>query len=273
MAITPLPTPPSRDDAANFSDRADAFLGALPTFVTETNALAADIDDSADAAAASANSALNAPGTNATSTASVTIGMGSKTFPIQTGKAFAKGQTMVAAYNGAPNTQMQGVIIAHDPVAGSVTINVDATSGTGTYADWTLSLTAGVPRAVAADVRALTDPTKVITPKALGDAMGWTTFTDAATITINLANGMKQYGVLGGARTFGAPTGMVDGQPLHIEFDCNGYMPAWASGTGGFDWGLSGAPLPITTAGKIHYVYAEYVAHRSKWVANYRPPA
>jgi hypothetical protein len=130
-----------------------------------------------------------------------------------------------------------------------------------------------VPRAVAADVRGFTDGNKLITPKGLGDAMGWTTFTDAATITINLANGMKQYGVLGGARTFGAPTGMVDGQPLTIEFDCNGYMPAWATGAGGFDWGLSGAPLPITTAGKIHYVYAEYVAHRNRWVANYRPPA
>lgn len=41
MAITPLPTPPSRSDPANFADRGDAFLGALPTFATEANALAA----------------------------------------------------------------------------------------------------------------------------------------------------------------------------------------------------------------------------------------
>lgn len=40
MAITPLPTPPSRSDPANFADRGDAFLSALPTFVTEANALA-----------------------------------------------------------------------------------------------------------------------------------------------------------------------------------------------------------------------------------------
>jgi hypothetical protein len=40
MAITALPTPPSRSDPANFADRGDAFLGALPTFVTEANALA-----------------------------------------------------------------------------------------------------------------------------------------------------------------------------------------------------------------------------------------
>lgn len=40
MAITPLPTPPSRSDPANFADRGDDFLGALPTFATEANALA-----------------------------------------------------------------------------------------------------------------------------------------------------------------------------------------------------------------------------------------
>jgi|GEM_PF-2696971 len=38
MALTPLPTPPSRDDPANFSARADAFLAALPGLVDEFNA-------------------------------------------------------------------------------------------------------------------------------------------------------------------------------------------------------------------------------------------
>ena len=38
--ITPLPDPPQRTDPANFATKADAFLGALPTFATEANALA-----------------------------------------------------------------------------------------------------------------------------------------------------------------------------------------------------------------------------------------
>ena len=38
--IATLPSPPSRQDPANFADEADAFLGALPDFGTETNALA-----------------------------------------------------------------------------------------------------------------------------------------------------------------------------------------------------------------------------------------
>lgn len=43
--ITALPTPPTRQDPINFADRADAFLGALPTFATETNAVASEIND------------------------------------------------------------------------------------------------------------------------------------------------------------------------------------------------------------------------------------
>lgn len=41
--ITPLPDPPSRADPANFAARGDAFLGALPDFVTETNAVATEV--------------------------------------------------------------------------------------------------------------------------------------------------------------------------------------------------------------------------------------
>ena len=68
MPITALPTPPSRTDAANFSARADAFLGALPTFGTEANALAVEVNGYATNAAASAATAVNAPGTSATRT-------------------------------------------------------------------------------------------------------------------------------------------------------------------------------------------------------------
>ena len=73
MPITALPTPPSRTDAANFNVRAESFLGALPTFVTEANALATETNGYAASAAASAATAINAPGTNATSTTSLVI--------------------------------------------------------------------------------------------------------------------------------------------------------------------------------------------------------
>jgi hypothetical protein len=72
MAITPLPTPPTRTDRANFRSRADAFLAALPDFGTEANALATEVegykDDAetaqiaAEAAGASAVAAANFEG-------------------------------------------------------------------------------------------------------------------------------------------------------------------------------------------------------------------
>ena len=52
MAITPLPTPPRRNNPATFADDGDAFLGALPAFVTETNTLAEQVSDDALAASA-----------------------------------------------------------------------------------------------------------------------------------------------------------------------------------------------------------------------------
>lgn len=52
VGITPLPTPPSTSDPANFNTRADAFLGALPAFVTEANAYAVWLAAAAQPAAA-----------------------------------------------------------------------------------------------------------------------------------------------------------------------------------------------------------------------------
>jgi len=57
MAITDLPTPPSRLDPTTFAARGDAFLAALPTFATEANELQADVNAKQVSAAANANAA------------------------------------------------------------------------------------------------------------------------------------------------------------------------------------------------------------------------
>jgi hypothetical protein len=60
MTISPLPPSPDRTDPATFSDKADAFVGALPQFVTQANALAIDVNNNATAAAISATDAEQA---------------------------------------------------------------------------------------------------------------------------------------------------------------------------------------------------------------------
>lgn len=113
------------------------FVPALAQVV----AVAQNTVTKATEAAASAVSAVNAPGTNATSTSSVAIGTGSKSFTIQTGKAFVVGQFVVAADTSAPSTNyMVGQITAHNSGTGALTINATMTAGSGTLTAWTISL-------------------------------------------------------------------------------------------------------------------------------------
>lgn len=60
--VTPLPTPPSRQDPINFSERADNFLGALPTFGTELNLVAGEVNTNALNAETSASTATTQAG-------------------------------------------------------------------------------------------------------------------------------------------------------------------------------------------------------------------
>jgi len=74
VAITALPTPPSRQDPTNFAIRADAFLGALPIFGTEANQLADAITANSVQAvnsALAANTSATAASNSATLAASL----------------------------------------------------------------------------------------------------------------------------------------------------------------------------------------------------------
>ena len=66
MAITLLPTPPTRQDPANFNTRADEFLGALPTFGAEANSLATDVNSKQVTASNAATTATDAANTATT---------------------------------------------------------------------------------------------------------------------------------------------------------------------------------------------------------------
>ncbi|OYY14211.1 MAG: hypothetical protein B7Y62_11490 [Sphingomonadales bacterium 35-56-22] len=142
MPITALPTPPTRADATNFNTRADAFLSALPNFATQANALASEVNGYANNAAASAASATNAPGTSATSTTSLAIGTGSKSLTVQTAKAFVIGQWVTVTSTAGPSNWMHGQITGYTSGTGALVVNVSAVGGSGTYAAWTIGLSA-----------------------------------------------------------------------------------------------------------------------------------
>lgn len=123
MAITPLPTPPLRSDPLNFAARGDDFLGALPKFQVEANALAA---------------AMNLNSTTDSSTSSVTIGTGNKTFVVSSGKSFQPGMYLVLADVAAPSTNsMFGQITSYSGT--SLVMSIISVRGSGTKSSWVIS--------------------------------------------------------------------------------------------------------------------------------------
>jgi hypothetical protein len=114
------------NDASGYATTASTQAGIATTQATN--------------AAVSATSALNAPGTSATSTNSLVVGTGSKSFTIaQTGKLFSIGQTVSISDSTGLNG-MSGQITAFTSGTGAITVNVTDFIGSGTIASWTVSL-------------------------------------------------------------------------------------------------------------------------------------
>jgi len=100
----------------------------------------------AAAAASAAAAALSASGTtyNGTSTTSLTIGAGTRSFTTQTGLQFSAPQWVIIASTVNNANYMTGNVSSYNSTTGAMTVNVVSTGGSGTYASWQLAL-AGVP--------------------------------------------------------------------------------------------------------------------------------
>lgn len=210
MPITALPAPPTRSDATNFNARADAFLSALPTFATEANSLASEVNGYASNAAASAATATNAPGTSATSTTSLAIGTGTKALTVQTGKAFVVGQWVTVTSTATPANWMHGQITAYTSGTGALTVNVTAVGGSGTYAAWTIGLSAPSQSSAA-----------LLSTSSYADP-AWLTLLSASKLT-------------GTVTIAGGGTGAATGADARTNLDVPSRSGVGASGT----WGIS----------------------------------
>ncbi|WP_225784262.1 hypothetical protein [Xenophilus sp. Marseille-Q4582] len=80
-----------------------------------------------------------------TSTTSLTIGTGPQSLNVGPDKQFAVGQVVRIADNADPvNNWMQGAVTGYDRDTGALDVEVTDTGGSGTHADWTVSLSGGV---------------------------------------------------------------------------------------------------------------------------------
>ncbi len=229
--------------------------------VSDVVTVSGQAQTSASAAAASAATALSAPGTSATSASSLTIGTGSKSLTIQTGKSLVVGMTVKVAITASPTNWMSGDITAYDANTGALTVDINYISGSGTASAWTVSLSAPVAVSGSGDIvtttetqtltnktltaPALTDP--AITGAIIEDVF---TITDGAAFEIDPGNGTIQLVTLGASRTPKA-TNFAAGESVTLMVDDgSAYTLTWTDatfGASGVVWVGGAAPTLATT--------------------------
>jgi|NOAtaT_7_FD_contig_41_6981668_length_2505_multi_4_in_0_out_0_2 hypothetical protein len=113
--IAALPTPPSRDDSANFATRGDAFLAALPTFRSETNAVATNVYNNAVEVSSNATT-VSSNTTLAVNSANAAAGSAGATLWVS-GTTYALGAVVWSPANGQIYRRIVGGAGTTDPSA------------------------------------------------------------------------------------------------------------------------------------------------------------
>lgn len=252
MSITPLPTPvPNSGDPANFDARADAFLGALPTFATEANALAEDVNQRADEVAVSAAEiaaaalvASDAAGLVGRSNSALVVGAGTKNITLLAAKpSLAVLNKRVAIVQiSDPSIKMFGTISS---VTSSTVFSVSVVSsgafGSGSYSSWQIIDAAFFGAAATREeIWAAIMDAAAVSPKSLGAARGPVAVAFSSTVTLAMNAGINfVLGLITGNFQLANPTGLADviGQTGSVT------LPLDGTGTGLISYGTYWKPV------------------------------
>lgn len=122
-------------------------LAAQSASTSETNAAA-----HAQAAITAAASAVNAPGTSTTSTTSLSLTAGTKELAVAANKTLPVGASVKICRTSDVSKWMIASVVTYNSVTGALNVLVDANdiNGSGTFADWMISVSGhrGAPAAV-----------------------------------------------------------------------------------------------------------------------------
>lgn len=130
----------SADSATESASSASAAATSASNAATSATNAATSASSAASSASAAATSATEVGNSLlATSSTSLAIGTGSKVFTVASGKSFQTGQYIMAVSTAAPTVDyMFGDITSYSST--TLTVNVTVIGGSGTHADWIISI-------------------------------------------------------------------------------------------------------------------------------------
>lgn len=139
----------SASTATTHAGIASTQAGIATTRAGEASASADAASNSSAAASASATAAANSAAAAAalagafvgTSSTSVAIGTGNKSFTTQSGELYTAGVFITAVSQADNSNFMFGQVVSYNSSTGALVLGVQVVGGSGTFADWNLSLT------------------------------------------------------------------------------------------------------------------------------------
>lgn len=136
-------------NAASSATTATTEAGLASTSATSASTSASTATTQAgiattQASAAATSAATIAGGFSATSSTSITIGTGSKTFTTQSSKLYTAGQFLVIASSAAVSNYMHGQVTSYSGT--SLVVNVTDTGGSSAHTDWLINLSGTSPQ-------------------------------------------------------------------------------------------------------------------------------
>lgn len=134
------------EEIDGFVTDANAVVSALNTLQTQLNTMSGQINTVSGEVATNALSAATDAGIAAsyadsiiaTSTTSIAIGTGSKTFTIESGKQFAAGMFVSVISTASSANYMHGAVTSYSGT--TLTVNVTDIGGAGTISSWAVGL-------------------------------------------------------------------------------------------------------------------------------------
>lgn len=135
--------------------------------------------------------------------------------------------------------------------------------------NWKDSL--GLIKATGTVLKALTDDTTYVTPKANADAMAFVLSTTGGSITPDLSTGFNRKYTLNANSTFNTPTGMVEGQSFVLILTQDGTGSRTATFSSAYNFGADGVPTLSTVANGVDYIFGMVLPGATSAICSFKP--